>query len=390
MDTSLGSGLLQLLFWGATATVLYTYVGYPALLALLTRRRAGARAGDDTAPPSVSIVVAAFNEETWIERKLENVLDHDYPPDLREVIVVSDGSTDRTDAIVGRFAHRGVQLFRQPRRTGKNAALNRGAAMARGDVLVFTDANALLAPGALRRLVAPFADPAVGLVSGQGLYGELGNDTARIVSNAYVRYESFLKQREAALGFVAAADGALYAMRRELYRELPAHWVHDLLHPIDVAMRGRLSRFEPDAFTVEPPSPDAGREFQRHIRIIAQGFVVLLAHIPRLVAAGRLGETWMLVSHRGLRWTSAVFLLAALVTNLALVREHSLYVLTLAAQVAFYGLAFAGAVAERLAIRVRLLAVPYYFCVVSAAGVGGFWRFLAGSGHTTWQPTGGR
>jgi cellulose synthase/poly-beta-1,6-N-acetylglucosamine synthase-like glycosyltransferase len=389
MDTSLGSGPVQIVFWGAMAIVVYTYLGYPLFLSLLTRRRA-ATAPADARLPSVSIVVAAFNEETWIGRKIENLLRHDYPHALREVIVVSDGSTDATDAIVARFDDPAVRLLRQPRRSGKNAALNRGSAVARGDVLVFTDANALLAPGALRRLVAPFADPVVGLVSGQGLYGELGNDTARVVSNAYVRYESFLKQREAILGFVAAADGALYAMRRELYRELPSHWVHDLMHPIDVALGGRRSRFEPDAFTVEPPSSDAGREFQRHIRIIAQGFVVLLAHVRRLLAAGCLKELWMLVSHRALRWTSAVFLLAGLATNLALVREHPIYGVTLSAQLAFYALALAGAVAERLAIRVRILAVPYYFCVVSAAGIGGFWRFLAGSGHTTWQPTGGR
>jgi cellulose synthase/poly-beta-1,6-N-acetylglucosamine synthase-like glycosyltransferase len=389
MPSWLEPGLLQVAFWGAAVALLYAYFGYPATLALATRRKVVERRTEG-ALPTVSVIVAAFNEEACVGRKLLNLLRHDYPDAQMEVIVVSDGSTDRTDAIVASITDPRVRLLRQPERAGKNLALNRGVAVAHGDILVFTDANAMLAPGALRRLVAPFTDPAVGLVTGQGLYGEMGDDTPRVVSNAYVRYESFLKRREAALGFVAAADGALYAMRRDLYRSLPPNWVHDLFHPIDVALRGRLARFEPGAFTVEPPSPDAGREFQRHVRIIAQGFVVFLAHAPRLLRAGRLKELWMLASHRALRWTSAVFLLVALGTNVALVDDHALYAGTMAAQVLFYGLAAAGAVAERLAIRVRLMALPYYFCVVSAAGVGGFVRFLAGSGHTTWQPTGGR
>lgn len=384
----MGGSVVEALFWLSVAILVYTYCGYPALLTLVARRgRHGARGAE---PPMVSVVVAAYNEESCIAAKIDNLLQHDYPSEHLEVLVVSDGSTDRTDEIVRGFAGHRVRHLIQPVRQGKNLALNRGAREAHGAILVFTDANALLVPGALHRLVAPFADPSVGLVSGQGLYGELGNGTTRTVSNAYVRYESFIKQRESTLGFVAAADGALYAMRRELYAELRSNQVHDLLHPIQVALLGRRSAFEPDAFTVEPPSQDAAKEFRRHVRIIAQGFLVFLTQAPVLFLARKFGALWMLFSHRLLRWTSASLLLAALVSNVALLGTGPVYTVTLAGQALFYALALTGAVGERLHLRLRLLAVPYFFCVVSLAGVAGFLEFVRGRGHATWLPTGGR
>ena len=204
-------GLAVCLFWGALSVTAYTYFGYPLVLAILYRNRLEAE--PRSIWPPLTVLVAAYNEERYIARKVQNLLDREYPGEL-DVIVVSDGSTDRTAAIVRRFEGPQVQLLAQPDRRGKNAALNRGVSAARREIIVFTDANALLAPGALRRLVAPFCNSQVGLVSGQGSYGELGDGTTRVVSNAYVRYEAFLKQRESSFGFLPGVDGALYAMRR--------------------------------------------------------------------------------------------------------------------------------------------------------------------------------
>ena len=380
--------IVDVLLWGSLAAVAYTYFGYPFLLSIFGRTRRPA--GETSATlPFVSVVIAAYNEERCIARKIENVLQHDYPPELLELLIVSDGSKDGTDEVVRECSSARLRLLVQPTRQGKNQALNRGAREARGEILVFTDADAMLVPGALAQLVRPFANPTVGLVSGQGLYGELGDGTTRVVSNAYVRYESFIKQREASMGFVAAADGALYAMRRALYEELPSNQVHDLVHPIQVAVAGGRSAFKPEAFTVELPSTDAGKEFKRHVRIIAQGFLVLLAQTPALLSRGKLKELWMLVSHRLLRWTSSLFLVCALVSNLMLLEAHPTYKWLLLGQLLFYMFALVGGLAERLQLRLRLLAVPYYFCVVSAAGAGGFVQFLRGRGHATWLPTGG-
>ena len=377
-------------FWLAAALLAYTWIGYPLLLRLL--RRAGPRA-TGTAPrarwPRLSIVVAAFNEARCIREKIDTTLAQSYPHAGLEIIVVSDGSTDATDAIVAGHPDPRVRLIRQEPRAGKSPALNRGAAAARGELLVFTDANAMFARDALRRLAAPFADPRVGLVTGQGLYAAAAGD-ARAVSGGYVRYEAMLRSGESALGFQASADGAIYALRRGLYRELRAAEVNDLLHPIQAALDGFTSRFEPDASTVEPPSHSGGQEFRRHVRIAAQGMHLLRHWLPPLIAARRWRAVWMLLSHRALRWTTAPALAVLLAANLLSLDRGPLAALTLLGQGAFYALALAGWAAERAGRRLGRLAVPYYFCLVAAAGTAGFYRVLRGGAQPMWAPAGAR
>jgi hypothetical protein len=375
-------------FWLAVALLAYTWLGYPLLLRAL-RPRPGTRLPAPAALgqwPSLSVVIAAFNEAEWIVRKIDGTLAQRYPASRLEVIVVSDGSVDATDALVSRHPDPRVRLIRQEPRAGKSAALNRGVAAARGDVLVFTDANALFGPGALARLAAPFADARVGMVSGQGLYAAGGD--ARAVASGYVRYEALIRAGESRLGFQASADGAVYALRRSLYRDLLPTEVNDLLHPIQAALAGFVSRFEPAACTVEPPSTDGGQEFRRHVRIVAQGMHLLRRWLPPLVAARRWGALWMLLSHRALRWTTAPALAATLGASLVLVDRGPLYAGAVAAQAVFYALALAGWVAERAGRGLGPLAVPYYFCVVTAAGVAGLGRFLRGGAQAVWTPAG--
>ena len=210
---------LAVVFWAAAALLGYTWVGYPLLLLALRRAAPGDAARRRSVTPHVSVIVAAYNEAGSIVAKLASTLARQrYPHARLEAIVVSDGSSDATDAFVQRYPDDRVRLVRQEPRAGKSPALNRGVAAARGEVLVFTDANALFAPDAIARLAAPFADPRVGLVSGQGLYGAGGD--ARVAASGYVRFEAALKAGEAGLGFVASADGAIYALRRALYRDL--------------------------------------------------------------------------------------------------------------------------------------------------------------------------
>lgn len=375
-----------LAFWLAAALLVYTWIAYPLLLKVLASVRRPARTRPP-ARPRLSVIVAAFNEAKWILAKIDGTLAQRYPARRLEVIVVSDGSTDGTDALVARHRDPRVRLIRQEPRAGKSLALNRGVAAAQGDVLVFTDANALFAPDALARLAAPFADPRVGMVSGQGLYTTADGD-ARAVAGGYVRYEAMIRAGESALGFQASADGAIYALRRELYRDLAATEVSDLLHPIQTALAGFASRFEPAACTVEPPSSDGGQEFRRHVRIVAQGMHLLRRWLPRLVAARRWGAVWMLLSHRALRWTTAPALAVLLTANLSLLEHGGPYAAALGAQAAFYALALTGWMAERTGRGLGRLAVPYYFCLVTAAGVAGFGRFLRGGAQAVWAPAG--
>jgi glycosyltransferase involved in cell wall biosynthesis len=373
-------------FWVAAGILAYAWIGYPLLLhafAALARRRPAGRA----ARPSLSVIVAAYNEAACIRAKIDGTLAQRYPSRRLEVIVVSDGSTDVTDAIVASHPDLRVRLIRQEPRAGKSPALNRGALAARGEVLVFTDANALFAPEALARLAAPFADPRVGLVSGQGLYTSADGD-ARAVSGGYVRYEAALKRGESALGFLASADGAIYAMRRSLYRDLAAAEVNDFLHPIHAALAGFESRFEPEAYTLEPASHDGGQEFRRHARIVAQGMHLLRRWLPALIAAGRWRAVWMLLSHRAVRWLNTPALAALLGTSVWLLPQGALYQGALAGQVMFYGVALTGWLGERTGRSLGRLAIPYYFCLVSAAGVAGFARFVRGQAQAVWAPTG--
>jgi cellulose synthase/poly-beta-1,6-N-acetylglucosamine synthase-like glycosyltransferase len=379
--------LAAVVLWLSAGALAYTWIGYPVLLRLAGRRARAPRARSDRLPP-VSVIVAAHNEAHCIRAKLDStLLEQDYPADRLEAIVVSDGSTDGTDAIVAAYPDRRARLVRQEPRAGKSPALNRGVAAARGEVLVFTDANALFARDAIARLAAPFADPAVGLVTGQGLYAAEGGD-ARVAASGYVRYEAAVKAGEAALGFVASADGAIYAIRGTLYRDLAASDVNDLLHPIQAVLAGYRCWFDPAASTVEPPSRSGGQEFRRHVRIIAQGMHLLRGWLPRLLAARRWRAAWMLLSHRALRWGGAFFLAGALVANAVLLERGGLYAATLAAQGAFYTLAAVGLVADRLGRRLGLLALPYFFCTVNAAGVAGLARFLRGGAQAVWAPAG--
>jgi len=379
--------LALVLFWLSAAALAYTWVAYPALLRLLRRRPHPARVPRESAP-DVSVIIAAYNEARCIESQLASTLRAQrYPPERLEAIVVSDGSTDATDTLVAAYPDRRARLIRQEPRSGKSPALNRGVAAARGEVLVFTDANALFAPDAIARLVAPFADPEVGLVSGQGLYEAEGGD-ARAAASGYVRYEAAIKDGEAALGFLASADGAIYAIRRSLYRELAASQVNDLLHPIQATLAGYRCRFDGGAYTVEPASSDSGQELRRHVRIIAQGMHLLRCWLPALVRARRWRAVWMLISHRILRWGTAFFLLGALTASVALLDHGALYGVALAGQLAFYALAAGGFLAERFGRRLGTLALPYFFCTVAVAGVGGLARFLRGGAQAVWAPAG--
>jgi len=376
-------------FWLAAALLAYTWVGYPLLLRRLAARRRPPASPPAPVRPRLSVIVAAYNEAGCIREKIDTTLAQPYPARSLEIIVVSDGSTDGTDAIVAGHPDGRVRLLRQEPRAGKSPALNRGAAAARGEILVFTDANAMFAPGALARLVAPFADRAVGLVTGHGLYAATAGD-ARAVSSGYVRYEAGLRAGESALGFQASADGAIYALRRDLYRELHAAEVNDLLHPIQVALAGHTSRFEPEAYTVEPPSRDGTQEFRRHVRIVAQGMYLLRRWLPPLIAARRWGPAWMLLSHRALRWTTAPCLAVVLVGAVVLLDRGPVYTVALLAQAVFYAIALAGWTAERAGRRLGRLAIPYYFCLVAAAALAGFGRFVRGGAQAVWAPAGAR
>jgi len=313
-----------------------------------------------------------------------NCSDLDYPEDKLEVLIGSDGSSDRTAAIARTSTHCNIAVTEFSERRGKPAVLNDLVAMANGEILVFSDANTMYEPHAIRRLVRHFADPLVG-----GVCGHLALLPRRAGAAAheglYWRYENWLKSLESRAGSVVGANGAIYAIRRSGYQPLPlARLVpDDFLIPIRVLEQGYRFIYEPDAVATELTSTTAKGEFLRKARIGASDFNVLPELLPLLNPRSGL-IAFMLLSHKVIRWLVPILALVALATNLWLLR-WPLMRLALAIQVCFYLVAAIGFVSERVGLNVGLLTVPCYLVSANTALLSGLWRSLSGSQPATWQ-----
>jgi glycosyltransferase involved in cell wall biosynthesis len=369
------------IFWGAIAVVVYVYVGYPCLIFLLAHLRPCPVRKGPYLPP-VSFIIAAYNEEPVIAKKLANTLALDYPADRLEIIVVSDGSTDRTEEIVrGEFAGR-VRLLALPRQ-GKTLAQNRAVEAATGEVIVFSDATTVYQPGSLRALAADFADTEVGCVTGTTIYG---TDAAAAVDQgraAYWNYERFLRTHESRFRSVLGASGCVYAVRRRLYTPLAADVISDVAQAIGTVEQGYRAVVEDDAIVHEPAESHSIREeVQRRARVITRG-LRLKFRLRRFF----LRHPWFLVqvlSHRVLRWAVPFFLIVAFAANLFLL-DRPLYRLLFLGQLALYGTAALAYALERRDVRPRGLVLPLYFCVVNLApllAVRALWR---GEKQVTWE-----
>jgi poly-beta-1,6-N-acetyl-D-glucosamine synthase len=334
-------------FWIAAAIVLYVYAGYPALLAAWTRLR-GRPWRADAAPrlPPVSIILAARNEGPQLAGRLDNLLALDYPRQLREIVVVSDGSDDATPRVLGAYSTT-VRAIEVPR-AGKAAALNAGVAAARHEILVFTDARQRFALDALRHLVEPFADPGVAGVTGELLIDDdaarAGESTVAEGVGLYWRYEKWLRQRESEVGSTLGATGAIWALRRAAWRPLPpGTLLDDVLAPMRAVLDGCRVVFAPRARAYDRSSPDAATERRRKIRTLAGNYQLLRLE-PRLLLPV-VNPVWLqFVSHKLGRLVVPYALAALLVSSAVLAPTGAVYGAALTLQVFFYVLAAHGAV----------------------------------------------
>jgi len=382
--------LALIVFWGSVALLAYTYVLFPAILfvrGLLWRKPY--RAEDIT--PSVSMIIAAYNEAASIGEKLENVLTLDYPRDCLEVIVASDGSTDDTESIVARYADRGVKLLALPRQ-GKAGALNTAVASARGEVLVFSDANSAYAPDAIRQLVRPFADPDVGGVAGNQVYlsQKRGADGAAQTGDGertYWGFDRLLKQIQSEAGNTISATGAIYAIRRSLFPGVPEGVTDDFATSTAVIAQGYRLVFAPGAQAFEPVAKSSGVEFGRKVRVMTRGLRAVLVR-RELLNPFRFGfYAIQLFSHKVLRRLMFVPLALLLVSTPFLLGQGVFYQLTMLAQVAFYGAALAGALLRETTFgRNKLVTIPYYVCLVYLAAAVATLNILRGHQINRWEP----
>jgi cellulose synthase/poly-beta-1,6-N-acetylglucosamine synthase-like glycosyltransferase len=319
--------IAKVLFWGSLGALTWAQVGYPLAAAALARVR-GRPVRKDDSTPSVSLVVPAHNEDAVIERRLDNLLALDYPPEHLEIVVASDASTDRTDELVAAVVARQprVRLIRCPR-GGKVAAQNQAVRETRGDIVAFSDANAQWKPDALRKLVRSFADPEVAYVCGGHFY-EAADGTNR--EGTYWRFEAWLRRNESALGSITGGIGPIYAVRRSDYVDVDPRFGHDLALPYLMVQRGRRAVFEPDAVAWEKPSRDIEDEYRRKVRMFEHCWLIVL----RGKMLRGLGPTYLLeiLSHRHLRYASGILHLILLGSSIALVREGLVYQVALAAQ----------------------------------------------------------
>lgn len=368
-------------FWLSVGALVYTFGGYAVLMTLLARwRRHPVCAAPIT--PSVSLIIPAYNEEAIIAEKLENTFALDYPRELLEIIVVTDGSDDRTPDIVREYATRGVRLLHQPERRGKIAAMNRAVPYASGEVLVFSDANAMVEPQALRALVANFADPQVASVGGVKQIRTSASVQARGES-AYWRYEAYLKKLDSQVNTAIGAIGELFAIRRELYRPLAEDLIiEDFVMTMELVARGWRVAYEPAAVTWEDASPSLRGEWRRRTRMAAGGFQVM-GRLKEMLNPLHSFAAFQFFSHKVLRWLAPFFMLGAFFANLGLL-HLPFYRVLFALQMIFYALAFGGGVMQIFNIRLWFLQMPFYCCFANATSLGGFYKFVTNTQPATW------
>jgi cellulose synthase/poly-beta-1,6-N-acetylglucosamine synthase-like glycosyltransferase len=377
--------IVKALFWIYAVIVIYIYFGYPLLLCVLSRLRPRRGAAGEDARPTVTFIIPAFNEEQNIAAKLENTIKLDYPIDRLEILVASNGSTDHTNDIVRSWPDQRVRLIalEQP---GKLQALNEGACQASGEVLVFTDADFMLDRHSLLALVRPFVDAEVGGVCGCRKPGIGGRgDATGAGEGLYARWDKWQKIRESEIGSVFAADGLLYALRRELYVPVidPAQ-ADDIAISARVVLQGRRLVFEPQATAWEHAVVEGREEFQRKIRVTNHSVRALLNLGSALVNCGL--YSFELLSHKLIRHFVPFFLVAIFIGSISLSFQSPLYELALKAQCLFYGLATIGAVLRSKQLgRIALLYIPYYFCFVNAAAFFGILSIATGRKLAAWS-----
>jgi cellulose synthase/poly-beta-1,6-N-acetylglucosamine synthase-like glycosyltransferase len=371
-------------FWIVFALLGYVYAGYPVVAGLRARLRQKPRC---RAPiePTVSIIVVAHNEADCIAARIQNLLDLDYPRDRVAIMIGSDGSTDDTVERASRYQNLGVQVRAFRNRRGKPAVINALAPLARSDIVVFADARQRFDRRALRALVANFADPAVGAVSGELVLTTSGDaPAAGQGATFYWRYETFIRSMESRADSTVGATGAIYAIRRELFEPVPDDTIlDDVLIPLGIIRRGYRVLFEPEARAYDRPSASAGQEFVRKARTIA-GTFQLFARQPWLLHPRRNRLWFETVSHKALRLALPVLHAALLGVNVALTGMW-MYRWTMAAQVVFYAAALVGCAQHRTRRRAIVFSVPCTICLLSWATVIGFIRFATNRQQVTWE-----
>ena len=376
--------IVETLFWSALALIAFAYLGYFLVLWALSRLMHNPVQRAPIEPP-VTFLITAYNEERNIAAKLEQTLTLDYPTEKLEIIVASDGSSDRTDEIVRGFADRGVKLVRVEGRVGKTETQNQALLQARGAIVIFSDATAQYAVPSIRKIVANFADPQVGGVSGRYEYHNPTGATIGLGGMLFARFDNAIRSMQTSIWTITGCSGCIYAVRRDLYVPLPTDIISDLCEPLKVLEKGYRVVFEPEAVAYEETTTRAREEFGMRVRVIVRGMRGLL-YMKSLFNPMRYPfVAFQLLAHKVLRWTVPILLLVVLCANAALAGRASLYSVLFFVQIVFYAIALLGFFAERRRLRIGPLAIPLYFVTINLAAAVAMFRLCKGHKAVTWE-----
>lgn len=366
----------------------YTYLGYGFVMAFLARIKRKSKSSIRSIKdlPSIAILIPAYNEEDFIEEKILNSMSLDYPELKKDIYVISDGSTDGTAEIVKKY--RNVMHLQSDRRSGKVGAVNRAMDLIHADITVSTDANTLLNKEALIQLVKPFSDPRVVAVSGEK---KIISDSAENASGAgeglYWKYESILKKLDSNVNSMVGAAGELIAYRTNRFEKIPENMIiEDFFMTMRFAEQGYKVAYQPEAYAMEKPSASVKEELKRKVRISAGAFQAMVVFRNLLNPARFTMLSFQYLSHRVMRWTiGPLALMTALISNLALMGSSEFYANLAGLQVTFYLMAATGLLLKRLKLKIKVLHVPFYFCMMNYAVVAGFIRFMKGQQTVIWE-----
>ncbi|MDX2045127.1 MAG: glycosyltransferase family 2 protein [Acidobacteriota bacterium] len=377
--------IAEIVFGVFVILILYTFLGYPLAVFWLSRLFPRPIRKDDFSP-SISIIIAAYNEERDLKAKLDNMLSLDYPKEKLEIVVASDCSSDDTDEIVRSYADRGVILHRQEVRQGKTRAQQQAVKISTGEILVFSDATTIFELDALKKIVRSFADPEVGCVAGQLVYVDRTSTAVGKGCRSYWGYEKFLKACESRLGSLIGVSGCLYAVRRICQARLANQLIDDFVIATEIHLQGLRTVYEPEAISTEDTNNKGQDELRMRVRVISQTLRALNRYreIFSLTKHGMFA--FQMFSHKVLRYVVPVFLIGALISNWFLLEQSPYYKYAFLAQAVFYFSTVVGWGAERMKVKIGPLAIPYYFLLVNVASVAGFLRFIGGGTQVVWEP----
>jgi glycosyltransferase involved in cell wall biosynthesis len=374
--------MLAALFWSPLLLIIYTYLGYPLILYVLSSFRNRQVQSDDNYHPTVTLIITVHNEEKRIENKIKNTLELSYPHEKLQVLFISDASTDETESIIKRYQSQGIGLVQSPERRGKEYAQRLAIEKAKGEILVFSDVATMLEPDGVQRIVANFADPSVGCVSSED---RLVDENGRISGEgAYVRYEMWLRSLETKVNSVVGLSGSFFAARKVVCNNWPTDIPSDFNTLLNSIRSGYRGISDPKSIGIYTNLKDEKREFERKVRTITRGINAVMAN-KSLLNYMRYGIfSWQLISHKLLRWLVPWLLTAALGSHLILAVRNRFYRLLLVPHLAFYMIGCLGTWSVRIP---EILKIPYYFIHVNRAIAVAWVKYMRGERFITWTPS---